>query len=384
MIKALTATTRNIDDVQAAVNEVLTSLNLEINLLKNSLGIVSCFSEFEETGALKAICEAMPFDCIGSTTCLCAAGREVDEVIFAIIVLTSDDCEFKSLAVTITEQYEQSIQSSMADLLEQPAEKPALLLSYFPLMNTVNISGDMMLSAIDSATGGIPLFGLTTSDHTMDYSTAKTIRNGDAFSDAIVLGAIFGSPKVTFEVASLNENKFRKQKAVITESDGNILIGVNGKNAMEYLGEIGFTKEQISTGLGVIPLVVDYMDGRKPVVRAVFTLTPEGYVVCGGEMPVNATLGIGHVDMNDVLETTNTALRTLVDKDSVILCYSCIARHLVLGMNNTVEAEKVVELTGGARYLFAYTGGEICPLPDANGELKNVYHNFTVVFCRLS
>ena len=384
MIKALTATTRKIDDAQAAVNEVLITLNLERNLLKNSLGIVSCFSEYEETGVLKAICDAMPFDCIGSTTCLCAAGGEVDEVIFAIVVLTSDDCEFRSLTLPITEQYEQSIRSSMVDFLGQSTEKPALLLSYFPLMNTASISGDIMLAAIDSATGGIPIFGLTTADHTMDYSTAKTIHNGDAFHKAVVLGAVFGSPKITFEIASINENKFRKQKAIITESDGNILIGVNGKNAMEYLGEIGFTKEQISTGLGVIPLVVDYMDGRKPVVRAVFTLTPEGYVVCGGEMPVNATLGIGHVDMADVLETTNAALRTLVDKDSVILCYSCIARHLVLGMNDTLEAEKVIELTGGSRYLFAYTGGEICPLPDASGKLRNVYHNFTIVFCRLS
>jgi hypothetical protein len=101
-------------------------------------------------------------------------------------------------------------------------------------------------------------------------------------------------------------------------------------------------------------------------------------------MPINATLGIGHVDMNDVLETTDTTLRTLVKKDSVILCYSCIARHLVLGMNDTAEAEKVIELTGGTGYQFAYTGGEICPLPIAGGGLKNVYHNFTIVFCRLN
>ena len=147
MIKALTATTRKIDDAQDAVNEALITLNLENNLLKNSLGIISCFSGFEETGVLKAICNAMPFDCIGSTT----------------------------------------------------------------------------------------------SDHTMDYSTAKTIYTGDAFPEAVVSG-----------------------------------------------------------------------------------------------------------------------------------------------MNDTVEAEKVIELTGGSRYLFAYTGGEICPLPDSSGKLKNVYHNFTVVSCRLS
>ena len=249
-------------------------------------------------------------------------------------------------------------------------------------MNTV--SGDMMLTAVDSATGGIPLFGMTAIDHSMDFSTSKTIFDGDAFRETMVLGAVYGTPNVKFEIASMAESKFRKQKAIITESDGNILIGVNGKNAMEYLEEIGFTTEQLSTGLGVVPLVVDYMDGTKPVVRAVFKLTPEGCVVCGGKMPVNATLGIGHVDRDGVLKTTSEALRLLIENEGFVLCYSCIARYLILGSDSAAEAEKVIDISGGAGYLFSYTGGEICPLPDANGELKNMYHNFTIVFCRLS
>jgi hypothetical protein len=53
-------------------------------------------------------------------------------------------------------------------------------------------------------------------------------------------------------------------------------------------------------------------------------------------------------------------------------------------MNSAAEAEKVIEITGGTEYLFSYTGGEICPLPDANGRLINMYHNFTIAFCRLS
>jgi len=76
-------------------------------------------------------------------------------------------------------------------------------------------------------------------------------------------------------------------------------------------------------------------------------------------------------------------MRELVEKDSVILCYSCIGRHHVLGMNNTAEAETVKETAGDTAYLFAYTHGEICPLPDESGKLHNVFHNFTIVFCRL-
>ena len=68
MIKSFVATTREVDDVQAAVAEITAALDLEKNLLKNSLGVISCFSDFEETGVLKAICDSLPFDCIGSTT----------------------------------------------------------------------------------------------------------------------------------------------------------------------------------------------------------------------------------------------------------------------------------------------------------------------------
>jgi len=383
MIKSLTATTREIDDPQAAVTEILAMLAPEKNLLQNSVGIISCFSEFEDTGALKAICDALPFPCVGTTTCLCSARNEIDEVLFAMIVLTSNDCEFKPLMIPITEQYEQVIHASINDMLEQTAEKPALFLSYFPLMNTV--SGDMILSAIDNATGGIPLFGMTTVDHTADYSSAKTICNGDGYSETAVLCAVFGSPKVEFGIASIDDSNIRKQKAIITESNGNTLIGVNGKLAIEYLEEIGYTREEVCSGLGVVPLVIDYMDGTKSVVRAVFTHTPEGHVVCGGEMPVNATLGLAkHMEKSDVLKTTGVTLRTLAEKGSAILSYSCIARYLVLGMDNTAEAETLIETADGANYVFSYSGGEICPLPDANGKLKNIFHNYTIVFCRLS
>jgi hypothetical protein len=299
-----------------------------------------------------------------------------------ITVLTSDDCDFRTAAIPVGDKYEDSIASALAAMLEQDEEKPALFLCFFPLMNT--ISGDMILTAVDKATGGIPLFGTTALDHTPDYSAAKTIWNGEAFREAVVMGAIYGVPNVSFDVASLDENNFRNQKALITASDGNILIGVNGKTALKYLEEIGLTKAELAVGLGVIPLVVDHKDGTKPVARAVFTLTTEGHAVCGGAMPEGATLALGSVDREDVLQTTENIIKQFADRGSVVLAYSCMARYLVLGMNNTEEAEKMREGFGDAPYFFAYSGGEICPLPDADGKLKNFYHNYTNAFCKLS
>ncbi len=381
MINAFTAVTSEIDDPKAAVEEILAGLLLESNLKKNTMGIISCFSEYEDTGVLKAICDALPFDCIGSTTCLCAANQQADQLLFAITVITSDDCSFETIRLPIGDSLEASVDSAMKAFIAGK-EKPAVFLSYFPLITT--ISGDRILSAIDGATGGIPLFGTVVVDHNPDYSTAKTIHNGKAYREAAVLGAIYGKPNIQYEMTSLNEAKIRSQRAIITESDGNILMGVNGKDALTYLTEIGLTKEELSTGLGVIPFVVDHKDGTRPVIRAVFGLTPEGHAVCGGAMTLGATLAIGRIDKDDVLQTAKSIIAPLVDKNSLILSYSCIARYLVLGTDNTAEAEVVNAICGDTPYMFTCSGGELCPLPDSKGKLKNSSHNYTNIICRIS
>jgi hypothetical protein len=382
MIRSFTATTREVDDVQVATAEILNAINPERNLLKNSLGVISCFSEFAETGVLAAICEALPFDCIGATTCICSAGGQTDQILFAITVFTSDDCSFDTISIPVGENYDDSISNSLSKKLQNNDERPSLMLGYFPLINT--ISGDMLLTAIDKTTGGIPLFGTVAVDHKIDYSTAMTIHNGKGYREAVVLGMIYGPVNYSFEIASLNEDKIRKQRAIITSSDGNILISVNGKAALEYLEEIGLQREELLAGLGILPLVIDHKDGTKPIARAVFAITPNGNAVCGGAMPINATLAIGRVDMVDVLSTTEKNFKPMVERNCTVLSYSCIARYIALGVNQGAEAEKIADLARDMRYLFAISGGEMCPLFDASGNLKNYFHNYTNVFCKLS
>ena len=379
MIRSIIAATREIDEPEIAVAEIKDALDLENSLLKNSLGIISCFSEFEETGVLKAVCDALPFDCIGTTTCVSAVGSEIDQMLLAITVLTSDDCEFKTSVINIDENYESAIGAAVPELLSSLPEKPALMLSYFPLNKS--IGGDMILATLGQTADDIPIFGTVAVDHKPDYSTAGAIYNGEVLSTSAVLGAVCGPVKVSFETASLNEEKIRKQQAVITESKGSLLIGVNGKSVSEYLGEIGLEESEF---LGLVPFVISHKDGTKSVARAVYAFTPEGYAVCGGTMPEGATLAIGRVDAADVLATAEEAFAPLAEKGSVVLGYSCIARYLALGLNITTEAEKLTEAADGANYHLAYSGGEICPLRGADGSMINYFHNYSIVFCKLS
>jgi hypothetical protein len=298
-------------------------------------------------------------------------------------VLTSDDCDFRTVGIPVTDDFGDAISAELTGFLNGRGETPKLLLCYMPLIN--KIGGDMMIDGIDGVTGGkVPLFGTMAIDHNIDFGTAMTIHNGAAFRGSIVLGAVYGEPEFDFATASLDESKIRKQKAVITAADKTLLISVNGKPVMEYLEEIGMTREGFEKGVVVVPLVIEHeAQGMKPFARAVITFTPEGYAVCGGMVPVGATIAIGRIDRADVMNTAERTLRPFIAGGGTLLTYSCMSRHLVLGADWDAEARKIRDVAVNNVYQYACSGGEICPVEDGEGGFKNVFHNFSVVFCKI-
>ncbi|MDR1093777.1 MAG: FIST C-terminal domain-containing protein [Clostridiales bacterium] len=385
MIKTLTAYTREIDDPEAAAAEILGQLDLPKNQLKNSLGLVSCFSEFADTGVLAALKDALPFEFIGSTTCLCGMAGQTDQVLLCLTVLTSDTVEFKTgWSDSVMTDTEAATATAYARAAAGQKGRPSLGFVYAPLILT--ISGDLMLTALDKASGGVPLFGSSALDHTMDYSTAQTIYNGGTARDRVAVALLYGEVNAEFDAVFVDADKIRRQKAIITGSKYNLLISVNNTNAVEYLLSIGLTRDQITNGLGVVPLTVGYEGGGKAVARAVYSTTRDGYAVCGGEMPVNATLGVGRIDYDDVVSTAEASARKMLAPDGAgALAFSCMARYLVLGARSQAEAEVfgAVACERGTPYQIMYSGGEICPVPDENGKLKNRFHNFSLVTCKI-
>jgi hypothetical protein len=60
MIKMLTAFTREADEAEVAVSEILAQLDLEHKLLAHSVGIMNYYFDFFETGVAGAISDALP------------------------------------------------------------------------------------------------------------------------------------------------------------------------------------------------------------------------------------------------------------------------------------------------------------------------------------
>ena len=143
MIKCASVYTYEIDDFDVAYDEIKTQLDEKLTLLDNTVGIVMCHPEFISSGALKAICERLPFDTAGVTTSSQAVNGVAGELILTIFVITSNDSQFR---VGVTGEYGESVETSVMDAYTKASEgisdAPALAL-IFPTIST-NYAGTPM------------------------------------------------------------------------------------------------------------------------------------------------------------------------------------------------------------------------------------------------
>jgi hypothetical protein len=394
MLKMLTACTNEIDDVETAVSEIQEQLDKD-GLLPNSVGLLTCYADFIESGTVKALCDALPFEVAGTTTIGNAVPGRSGTMLLTLMVLTSDDVSFAvGLSDPFSSEDEEALRkgyrSALAKIGGEPSLKPSLMLSFAPLL--LNVGGDFYVRTFSEVSGGVPNFGMLSVDHNNDYHDAQVICNGAAYRDRYALVLLAGNVHPKFFTSSISAEKISQEKGLVTASIGSQLQTVNGKPVADYLCDIGYTRDDkgMIIGINTFPLIVDYNDGTTPVVRAVFAQTPEGYAVCGGDIPVGSTLSIGSIDAEEVVLTTAETLfssLTAPDIHGILMC-SCVGRYFTLGYEPAVEMDKVQEIMQGTEipYQFAYSGGELCPVHEKGrrgGATTNRNHSNTFIVCVL-
>ncbi|MDR1496739.1 MAG: FIST C-terminal domain-containing protein [Clostridiales Family XIII bacterium] len=390
MIKALTVSTSEIDDVEAAVADITGQLEAGIGLMKNSIGLISCYYDFIESGVVAALSEALPFEVVGTTTVGTAAVTTDELVDLVLLVLTSDDVSFVTgLTDPIPSEDASVIERGYAATVEKAGEteKPALMLTYAPLL--MNVGGDFFVDSLSKASGNVPLFGTVSVDDTMDFHNSHVIFGGDAYKDKLALVLMYGNVSPKFYLASISKDKIFREKGVVTSSEGNQLKTINDISVQDYLMSLGLTKGADGTIVGVnsYPFVVDYGDGTMPVVRIMFAITPEGYAVCGGDIPEGATLSVGSIDDDEVVKATGEKLLEITADGTpdALLIFSCTGRYFVLGYDDGREAAVVRDMLGAKNLPFSmiYSGGEICPTYAIEGaeSMTNRFHNDTFAVC---
>jgi FIST N domain./FIST C domain. len=380
----LTAYTNEVDDVAVAVTELLEQLDLEANLCKNSVGIITCYAEYIDTGVVETLCAAFPFDVIGCTTVSNSVSGALGFNMLGITVLTADDVQFSAvLSDDLNEQAAQGIEAAAAQALAGVPAAPGLVLVKMPLMNQV--SGEHMLEVLDKAVDGAPIFGTLATDHTENYRYAQTIFNGQAYRSRMALVCMSGNVNPRFSIYAVPKENAVTKKAIITKAQDNCLMAVNEKPFLEYMATLGISIEDGSIGgIDAIPLMIDYNDGTQPVCRVAIMVNEEGYAICGGKMPEGATIMVYTLVLNDIVAAGKKYVAEMKDiqNKNGILAYTCISRTLLLGLD--AEAELAVIQAGlkdEIPYMIAYASGEICPTCDEGGTMTNRLHNYSLISC---
>jgi hypothetical protein len=387
VIKTITAFTDELDDSKGAIEELVSQVNPTAELLSNSVGIITCYSEYVDEGIINGISEIFDFPIVGATTIATCINGDMGINMLTLTVLTSDDVEF---SVELTDPVINN-DASIIDKAYQGAmngynDKPSLIFTFAPLSHTVG--GDFMVNTLDEISGGVPTFGTIVVDHNSDYKDAAVIFNGKAYKDRMALILFHGEVNPKFVLASISKEVIMKGDDVVTASKGNQLETVNGMSVVDYLLSLGMTKNDDGEieGINSIPFVVDYGDNSQPVTRILFALTEDGSAVCGGEIPVGTKLSVGTINYDEVINTSSKAVETinLSDDGKGAIIFSCVGRLFSLGFNTDDEMKVLSEkVNKGISYNFAYSGGEICPTSGNDGKLYNRFHNDTFVACIL-
>ena len=385
-MKLLNAWTLEVDEPAIAVSEILNQLNLEKNAQKHSVGFLTCSYDFVESGMVKAICAALPFDVIGCTTLTNANNKEAGTMLLCLTVLTADDCQFAATATSsLREDLSEAVNVAAIKAMSRLGQTAKMALAFLPIFG---VGGEVMLSALDKALEGTPIFGTVGCDHdTAEYSNTYTIYNGEHFRDCLTFLLISGNVTPRFVVASTSEQNLRKQQAVITSSEGCLLKQVNNMPVKDYFGSIGLIAGKGVEGMSSIPFVVDYGDDMQPVARAIYGFNEDGAAVCGGLMPEGGTLYIGRMDDQDILLTAENSVKNLLKTANLngIIMFPCLGRNMVLAVDPLAEIDLVKNQIGDlVPWHLGYSAGECCPVYSSkDGRLANRFHNFTFIGCAI-
>jgi hypothetical protein len=382
MIKTLTAFTEEIDDVDAAVSDLLGQLDLDHKRLAHSLGIIHCYSDFVDSGVVKALSAKLPFDTLGSTTMSASTSSGMSQMGLSLTVLTSDDVQFVcGVSGPVTDSVDAPLTELYNGISAKLNEKPSMLMPFIPFL--LNVGGDEFIEKLDALSGGIPAFGTLAISGEQDFSRAYIFYNGESYPASMALAALTGNAAPEFLSVSVSEENILKQKAVITGVNRNILRTINNMPAVQYLESIGVVKGHNLMGMPM-PFIV-YLEDGSILIRACISGTEDGSLILCGAVPVNATVALATMEFEDVVSSSESKMTEAraAAKGRGVLMYSCASRNWALGIQTLAEHEKAKECLDGIPYHFVYSGGEIFPSRLAGGRVVNHLQNDSLIICIL-
>jgi len=393
MIKMFSAFTEEIDDVDAAISQILNQLNIEHSLLKNSVGILHCYHEFIDSGVVKKLYEKLSFDIIGITVPYVRLSGKASSMGLMLNVLTSDDVNF---ATCISDNMDigggnlaQVTEKLCSDVSKKlnGGKNPPMLMIFGPFLHVLKINADEFVANISSFFPNVPVFGAFSFSEEIDFSKCYTLYNGESYENAAGLVALSGNINPSFLTMSVPEKNIIGELATVTKSSGNIIHDINGVSVEDYVLSIGLVEKKGELEkLYTTPIIAKLHDGST-IARVCIGGDGQGGAIMGGHVPEGAKIGFAMLELSDTISTSDEiAKKTLEILDGRnIIVYTCMARLEFLGANQReLEAKAICDVFGDSNnFYLAYTGGEIFPQLLSSGKFVNHLQNFSIIICVL-
>jgi hypothetical protein len=378
----MTAYTEELDEADDALNEIFGQIDLGA-LKKNTVGLVTCHFDFLDSGFVDELRQKLPFDIIGMTTLASSNPHGAGIFSLSLTVLTSDDVSFETAmsGALNPNDYREKMESAYSGAAQKHSGSPAMIITFFPFFKEV--SGAVMHRTFDEICGGVPFWGSIATDPDIGYLHSKVFRNSDVSNDGMAMVLLYGQVNPEFIVVSLSKQNIRKDRGRITSSDGCVLKEINGVAALKYLENMGVSIMKDATI--TVPLMVYYEGSSEPVASGIYNINDDGSLLCAIEVTEGASITVGQITNESIMETAGESLARALEcgKKDGALFLPCITRYVMLAPNRNAELELIAEKMGGMPYMVGYSGGEICPVRDESGVLRNRFHNFTFSACVL-
>ena len=392
MIKMFSAFTEEIDDVDAAISEILNQLDLDNSLMENTIGILHCYHEFIDSGVVKILSEKVPFDIIGITVPYVCLSGKTSSMGLMLNILTGDDVDFISGITDPIDigggnllQATEKLCSGISGKLK--GKEPPMLMAFGPFMHVLRINGDDFVDSISRHFPNTPTFGGFAFSEEIDFSNCFMLYNGESYENAAGLIAFTGNVDPSFLTISVPEKNILGEMATVTKSTGNIMHEINGMPVEDYVISIGLVEQKGELEKLYTTPVIGKLDDGTTIVRVCIGGDGFGGAVMGGHVPEGAKIGFTMLELSDTVSTSSEIAKKAMDilNGRNIIIYTCMARLDFLGAKQReLESKTMCDIIGDTdSFYLAYTGGEIFPSQLASGKFVNHLQNFSVVVCML-
>ena len=395
MIKMFTAFTEEIDDPKQAAAEILKQLNPQKRQLKNTIALAYFHYEFAVNDNILKFAKEFPFEFVGCMSTYMGINGQHGDVAVTVTMFTSDDVKFKVSTIdNINEKAIEQMREDVRDTCELLCEKenPKLIISLLPTMP--HFCGNDLMNAVNKYDKSLMLFGMHVFNIDGVPNTNYVLANGSLSSSMIALISFYGDINPKFHISfSFTFTESFGEPVEITDARLSSMRKVNGKPALDYFIKQGLITPGIpqnAASLIAVPAILTYKNKSKVSCAFIGIDEENGFAIAARTLEKGAKIVLSQLNGEKTLAGAKDIVTEIKDtRQNDFLAFSCSARVWSIGSNLFSEMQAIEEsareykeeLGVPLNYSIAYSGGEICPIPNNKGNNINMIHNYALVVC---